>query len=134
MPLKLSLRDGERIVVNGTVMRPVGRTIIMIETHGQILRGRDLMEREAAVTPCSRLYYHTMMAYIDPDNLELHRTMVIASLNEVIRAYPDAETLKKTAEFAERAAASQYYGALASCKALMEVHDGFSASGKLAAR
>lgn len=123
MPLKLSLRDGEKIVINGTVMRSIGRTEISVETPGQILRGRDIMPPEAATTPCRRLYFHTMMAYVDQENVEQHQQRIVDALAEVTRTCPGPETMSAAIEFAERVATFQYYKALASCKKLMELNE-----------
>ena len=41
--LRLNLRDGERVVVNGAVLRARGRTDLMLENGAAVLRGRDVM-------------------------------------------------------------------------------------------
>ena len=48
MTLRISLRDGEKMVVNGAVLRSVGRTDLAIDSKASILRGREVMAPEEA--------------------------------------------------------------------------------------
>lgn len=58
MPLKLNLKPGERLVINGAVIRNADRRhVLMVETHSDVIRGKDLLEADAAATPVSKVYY-----------------------------------------------------------------------------
>ena len=73
MSLKISLRPGEMVAVNGAVLTSIGRAEMLVEGQANILRGRDVMSPEEAVTPASRLYFSCMMAYIDPGHRTTHQ-------------------------------------------------------------
>ena len=118
MTLRISLRDGERMVVNGAVLQAVGRTNLCVENKAMILRGRDVMTVEEANTPARLLYFACMMAYIDPDNAT-HREAVVKQVGELMTALQSAEAKTVCIAFAEKAAVSDFYGALVDCKWLI---------------
>ncbi|URD61388.1 flagellar biosynthesis repressor FlbT [Sphingomonas sp. KRR8] len=119
MTLRIALKDGEKVVLNGAVLRSVGRTELLVESKAALLRGREIMSPEDAVTPAQQLYFHTMMAYIDPERRELHQRGVVDCLGQVARllASPDANRLAMS--FAGHAAGMQYYRALTDCRQLI---------------
>lgn len=58
MPLKLTLKPDERIIVNGCAMRNSGRRhTLTIESHADVIRGQDLLEAEGVATPVRRVYF-----------------------------------------------------------------------------
>ncbi|MCA1776192.1 MAG: flagellar biosynthesis repressor FlbT [Loktanella sp.] len=58
MPLKLTLKPDERIIVNGCAMRNSGRRhTLTIESHADVIRGQDLLEADVAATPVRRVYF-----------------------------------------------------------------------------
>jgi flagellar protein FlbT len=124
MTLRISLRDGEKVVINGAVIRASGRTDLAVESKVTILRGREIMSPAEASTPARSLYFHTMMAYLDPERIEEHHRQVIAALRLVMGLLSCEEGRVAAARFAERAAASDYYRALGDCRALIRLeHD-----------
>ncbi|MGR3497382.1 MAG: flagellar biosynthesis repressor FlbT [Limimaricola soesokkakensis] len=65
MALKLTLRPDERIVVNGCMMRNSSRRhVLTIESHADVVRGHDLLDEDAPVTPVTRVYYLVQNALI----------------------------------------------------------------------
>jgi flagellar biosynthesis repressor protein FlbT len=119
MALRITLRDGEKMVLNGAVLRAVGRTQLALENSAAILRGRDVMSPEDADTPAKRLYFTCMMAYIDPDNLDHYQETILVLVRELLGAFQFAEAKAICATFAEKVATSQFYRALADCRWLI---------------
>lgn len=121
MTLRISLRDGEQVIVNGAVMRSVGRTSLCVESRAAVLRGRDLMRADEATTPARRLYFACLSAYIDPDHGGTHQDAIIAALRETLAdaGTPVAQT--GCAAFAHQVATGEYYRALGECRALMRM-------------
>ena len=65
MPLKLSLAKGEKMVVNGAVIRNDGTDAnIVFENQANILRHKDILTTEKATTPASRVYLALQCAYM----------------------------------------------------------------------
>ena len=91
MTLRISLRDGEKVIVNGAVLRSVGRTDLRLENDASVLRGHDVMTPEEANTPARRLYFACMMAYIDETNRAAHQDSIVALVGDLISAVANVE-------------------------------------------
>jgi len=119
MTLRIALKDGEKVVLNGAVLRSVGRTELLVESKAALLRGREIMSPEDAVTPAQQLYFHTMMAYIDVDRRDLHQRGVVDCLGQVAKLLASEDANRLAMSFAGHAAGMQYYRALADCRHLI---------------
>ena len=66
MPLKLSLRPGERFVVNGAVVQNGDRRgALILQNKASVLREKDIMQPDEAGSPARRIYYPIMLLYLD---------------------------------------------------------------------
>lgn len=119
MTLRISLRDGEKAVVNGAVLRSVGRTDLRVENAAAVLRGRDVMTVEEANTPARRLYFACMMAYIDPADLVAHQDEIIRLLRELMEALVSPEAKSVCVAFAQKVAGLDFFKALSDCRWLI---------------
>ena len=71
MPLKLSLKPGEKFVLNGAVLANGDkRTSLVIQNKACVLREKDIMQPEDANTPARRIYLAIMMMYLDGEASE----------------------------------------------------------------
>lgn len=120
MSLKITLRDGEKMVINGAVVRSVGRTEIHVENQASILRSRELMSPEEATTPARKLYFATMMAYIQPEQTEMYQDDILVLLGELLDAFEAPGAKAICAGFAREIALGNFYRALDECRALLE--------------
>jgi flagellar protein FlbT len=113
MPLKVVLKPGETLVVNGAVIGSGDRTAtIFLHNEAQFLRGREMLRAEEAVGPERALYHAIQRAYLgQADESEAHRA--IAALR---RARPDA--LEEISAVAELLSARRHYQALRRVRAL----------------
>lgn len=123
MALRISLRDGDKLVVNGAVLRSVGRSEICVESNAAILRGREIMSPGEADTPAKQLYFHTMMAYIDADGRDAHQDRVVESLGRVVALLPTPDARAAAVSFAQHAASMQHYRALGDCRTLIRLEE-----------
>lgn len=117
MTLRISLRNAEPVIVNGAVLRSVGRTDLMVENNATILRGRDVMKPEEADSPARQLYFACMMAYIDPD--ATHQDALLERLERLMAALEAPEAKAVCIRFAQKVATGQFYPALADCRWLI---------------
>lgn len=120
MTLRISLRDGEKAIVNGAVIRSVGRSDLRIENSASVVRGRDVMLSEEANTPARRLYFACMMAYIDEENRAAHQDEIVLRLRDLIGALEAPEAKSVCIAFAQKVACGQFYRALADCRWLID--------------
>jgi flagellar protein FlbT len=119
MTLRISLRDGEQMIVNGAVLRSIGRTDLNVENNVALLRGREIMAADEATTPARRLYFSCMMAYIDQENAFAHQDGVVRFLGELMAALESHEAKSVCVSFARKVATADYYRALADCRTLI---------------
>lgn len=79
MPLTLRLKPGERLIVNGAVLRNGSPRAVEIELLNQVttLHERDLMLPEQAVLPLERLYFEIQMMHLEPAAQDAHRRAAI---------------------------------------------------------
>jgi flagellar protein FlbT len=88
MPLKVVLRPGETVVVNGAVIGAGERTAtIFLHTQAQFLRGRDMLREADIDGPERRLYYAIQCRYLGRDTADAD---VAAALAAMRLARPDA--------------------------------------------
>ena len=68
MPLKLDLKAGEKMVINGAVLENVGPNAkILVHNQAMILREKEVLTEDICATPASRIYLALQCAYMFPD-------------------------------------------------------------------
>lgn len=117
--LRITLRDGEKAIVNGAVIRAVGRTQIAVENQVSILRGREVMQPEEATTPARQLYFAAMLAYIDPANRTQYQDDVVALIGTLVATLTTPEARAACIAFAHDMATGDYYKALTAARELI---------------
>ena len=71
MPLRISLRPGERFVVNGAIVKNgVRGTDLLLCNRVSVLIEKDIMQPEEAQTPARRIYFPIMLMYLDEGRRE----------------------------------------------------------------
>jgi flagellar protein FlbT len=119
MTLRISLRNGEPVIVNGAVLRAVGRTDLVLENEATILRGREVMKPQDADSPAKQLYFACMMAYIDPADIARHQQALLERLEALLSALESPEAKGVCVHFAQKVATGQFYQALGECRWLI---------------
>jgi len=123
MPLKLTLGKGEKLIVNGAVVKNDGdNAMLVFENQAHILRQKDILTEQDARTPASRVYLALQCAYLFPENRGEH----IASFNQLLKDYigaaPSAEPIAN--EILKRLEEDQLYSGLKACQRLIEHETG----------
>lgn len=119
MTLRISLRNGEPLIVNGAVLRATGRTDLVLENDAMVLRGRDVMRPQDANSPAKQLYFACMLAYIDPADLATHQQTLLEKLEVLITALESHEAKAVCIRFARKVGTGQFYQALSECRWLI---------------
>ena len=121
MPLKLSLKPGEKFVLNGAVLADGDkRTSLVIQNKACILRERDIMQAEDANTPAKRIYFPIMMMYLDADEADVYYSHFALRMTEFMDAIRDRKALTTCVEISRDVMAGAYYKALVKCRELYE--------------
>ena len=121
MPLKLSLKPGEKFVLNGAVLANGDkRTSLVIQNKACVLREKDIMQPEEANTPARRIYLAIMMMYLDGEASEEPFNEFALRMTEFMGAISNAGALATCVEISRAVMESAYYKALMLCKKLFE--------------
>ena len=85
MPLKLSLKPGEKFVLNGAVVQNGDRRCsLVLQNKASVLREKDILQLDEAKTPSRRIYFPVMMMYIDEAAAERQYDEFLRRMNGLI--------------------------------------------------
>ena len=120
MALKMTLKPGEKFVVNGAVIvNGERRAHLLMQNNVAILREKDVMQQEDANTPVKRIYFAIQMLYLDETSREEHFEQYSARLKEFMEAVKDPDILDKCASILGDVENRHYYRALLTCRKMI---------------
>ena len=124
MALKLSLKPGERFVLNGAVVQNGDRRgILLLQNKASVLREKDIMQAEEVTTPARRIYFPVMMMYLDEPGAGRYYDEFVRRLSEFMGVIKNAEVLADCVNVSKHVLGREYYRALMLCRKLMDYED-----------
>lgn len=94
MPLKLTLKANEKIIIGGAVVRNGSRHAeLTIENNVPILRQKDIMTEGDANSPARRVYFIIQLLYIDVENRTAYLGPLQQLLDDIATAAPSSRAL-----------------------------------------
>jgi flagellar protein FlbT len=124
MPLKLSLKPGEKFVLNGAVVQNGDRrSALLLQNKASVLREKDIMQAEEANTPSRRIYFPVMMMYLDPSDWTRYQDEFVQRLSEFMSAVRNPEILTDCVNISRHVMTKEYYKALMLCRKLIDYED-----------
>ena len=121
MPLKLSLKPGEKFVLNGAVLANGDkRTSLVIQNKACVLREKDIMQPKDAKTPARLVYLAIMMMYLDGEASEEPYNEFALRMTEFMQAISTPTILGACVDISRDVAQGAYYKALMACRKLFE--------------
>lgn len=117
MPLKLSLKPQEAVVVNGAVLRNGDRRgTILLQNQARVLRQKDVLRPEATHSVDEHLYFAVMQMYLTGRTEgQLYDQAVTAIAAAVSDVQSDAGR-DQLIEISTACAAGETYQALSLCR------------------
>ena len=120
MPLKLSLRPGEKFVVNGAVVQNGDRrAALVLQNKASVLREKDIMLPEEANTPARRIYFPVMLLYLREGDPDEQYAAFTQRLSEFMGAVRDQDVLAECLGVSRDVIAGEFYRALMRCRKIM---------------
>jgi flagellar biosynthesis repressor protein FlbT len=121
MPLKLSLKPKEAVVVNGAVLRNGERRgTILLQNQARVLRQKDVLDPDATHTPEQHLYFAVMQMYLTGETEgQLYDQAVTAIAANLNHALSDS-VRDHLIEISTACAAGEIYQALSLCRKLLK--------------
>jgi flagellar biosynthesis repressor protein FlbT len=124
MPLKLSLKPGEKFVLNGAVVQNGDRrSALLLQNKASVLREKDIMQADEATTPSRRIYFPVMMMYLDQAECDRYQDAFVKRLSEFMGAVRNPEVLTDCVNVSRYVMTREYYKALMLCRKLIEYED-----------
>ncbi len=120
MPLKIHLKKGQKILINGAVIECTSphNVSLLVKNDAAILRDSDILSPEDAITPASRVYYALQCLYIFPDKYEENLLRFNDFLGSYTKAAPSADAI--TSKIKKLVKNGELYKALKSAPELIE--------------
>ena len=124
MPLKLSLKPGEKFVLNGAVVQNGDRRgVLVLQNKASVLREKDIMQPEDVTTPARRIYFPVMMMYLDENEAPKFYDEFALRLTEFMGVIRNPDVLADCVAISKHAMAREYYKALMLCRKLIDYED-----------
>lgn len=95
MPLKIHLKKGQQIIINGAVIENTGsnNVSLLLKNDASLLRDNDVLSPEDASTPAARTYYALQCLYLFPDDFTDNLRRFNEFLTDYVKAAPSAKPI-----------------------------------------
>ncbi|ESQ84456.1 flagellar biosynthesis repressor FlbT [Asticcacaulis sp. AC466] len=124
MPLKLSLKPGEKFVLNGAVVQNGDRRCsLVLQNKASVLREKDIMQEEEVSSPARHVYFPVMMMYLDESGADKYYDEFLRRMSEFMGVISNPAILAECVSVSKSLMAREYYKALMSCRRLIEYED-----------
>ncbi|OLF74035.1 flagellar biosynthesis repressor FlbT [Maricaulis sp. W15] len=120
MPLKISLKPGEKFVLNGAVVENGDRRAnLVLQNKASVLREKDILQAADVDTPVKRIYFPIMMMYLSDKNDDKLYDEFVLRMNEFMGVVSAPELLALCVNVSRDVMAGEHYKALLGCRKLM---------------
>lgn len=124
MPLKLSLKPGEKFVLNGAVVQNGDRRgVLVLQNKASVLREKDIMQEDEVNSPARRIYFPVMMMYLDEAGAARYYDEFVRRLGEFMGVIRNTDVLASCVAVSKHCMEREYYKALMLCRKLIEYED-----------
>ena len=124
MPLKLSLKPGEKFVLNGAVVQNGDRrSVLILQNKASVLREKDIMQVDEVNTPARRVYFPVMMMYLDETSAPKVYDEFVLRLTEFMGAIRNPDIQAECVAASRHVMAREYYKALMSARKLVDYEE-----------
>lgn len=123
MALKLSLRPGEKLVINGAVIANGDRRAsLILHNRASILREKDIMQEEDATTPARRIYFPLMLMYMeDGGNTSKYYDEFVLRMTEFMNVITSPDLIDLCVQVSKHVMDRNYYKGLLACKKIIAI-------------
>ena len=124
MPLKLSLKPGEKFVLNGAVVQNGDRRgTLVLQNKASVLREKDIMQAEDVTSPARRVYFPVMMMYLDEADAGKYYDEFVRRMTEFMGVISNPDVLTECVNISKHVLAREFYRALMGSRKLIDYED-----------
>lgn len=122
--LRITLRAGERIFVNGAVLKVDRKTTLEFLNDVTFLLESHVMQAEQATTPLRQLYFIVQMMLMDPNSADPARRLFGKTLEAMLGTYRNNDVVEGLAEIESLVERERCFEALKRLRTLIPIEDG----------
>lgn len=120
MPLKLTLKPNEKVLIGTAVITNAGQKCeIIIQNTVPVLRERDIITEENADTIAKKIYYIILSMYVDPKNEQEFHKIYFKLIDELFTVCPEPSILAMVMKISQKILEGSHYQALKECRKLI---------------
>ena len=122
--LRITLRAGERVFVNGAVLKVDRKTTLEFLNDVTFLLESHVMQAEDATTPLRQLYFTVQLMLMDPSSAEAARQLFETSHRAMMRAYRNRDVIDGLEDVRDLIERDRCFEALKRLRGLIPIEDG----------
>lgn len=114
----MTLKPGERIIVNGAVLENGGgEAHLVFLNDAAFMREKDILSEVDALTPASRIYFALQCLYIFPSRRDHYNAVLAELMADYLAAAPSAKEIIERAQ--QHVSQGEFYHALKTVRGLI---------------
>ena len=121
--MHISLRAGERIFLNGAVLRADRKVTLELMNDATFLLEGHVMQVEDTTTPLRQLYYVVQSMLMDPASTEAARALFFRQLAALVTAFADPGMILNLEDVGRMVGEGRAYEALKALRGLFSLED-----------
>ena len=121
--LRISLKSGERIFINGAVLRVDRKVALEFLNDVTFLLENHVLQAEDANTPLRQLYFICQMILINPEGAEQSRALFRKSITMLLACFKNDEILAELKRIDGLVASDRAFDALKAIRGLYAIED-----------
>lgn len=121
--LRISLKSGERIFINGAVLRVDRKVALEFLNDVTFLLENHVLQLEDATTPLRQLYFIAQMMLINPEGKEQSLAMFRKSITMLLVCFKDDEVLAELKRIDAMVVSGRAFDALKAIRGLYAIED-----------
>ncbi|SIQ02223.1 flagellar protein FlbT [Rhizobium sp. RU35A] len=121
--LRISLKSGERIFINGAVLRVDRKVALEFLNDVTFLLENHVLQLEDATTPLRQLYFIAQMMLINPEGKEQSLSMFRKSITMLLSCFQNEEVLAELKRIDAMVVSGRAFDALKAIRGLYAIED-----------
>ncbi|MGO4440094.1 flagellar biosynthesis repressor FlbT [Rhizobium sp. RAF56] len=121
--LRISLKAGEKIFINGAVLRVDRKVALEFLNDVTFLLENHVLQPEDATTPLRQLYFIAQMILINPEGKEQSTTMFRKSIIMLLNCFKNDEVLAELKRIDGMVSSGRAFDALKAIRGLYAIED-----------
>nr|CAD6425079.1 flagellar biosynthesis repressor FlbT [Rhizobium sp. Q54] len=121
--LRISLKSGERIFINGAVLRVDRKVALEFLNDVTFLLENHVLQPEDATTPLRQLYFIAQMMLINPEGKDQSMALFRKSVSMLLNCFQNEEILAELKRIDGMVASGRAFDALKAIRGLYPIED-----------